>query len=132
MKGININDSQTPWTELILSGRKTIETRKTNSLRPYINQRVGIIRTGKGQAHLVGYMTVGEPKIYNTVEEFRADEPLHQVAAGNEYDWDGPKYGYPIYNVQRTEPKPITSRGIVAREISERHILNFNEFVMIK
>lgn len=115
--GININDSNVPWSELILTGKKTIETRNRNTLKSYIGKRVGIIRTGKGQAHLVGYMTLGEPKIYNTLEEFRKDEPLHQVSAGSEFDWNNIKYGYPIYDVERTEPKPITSRGMVVRKL---------------
>ena len=116
--GININDSDVPWTELILSKKKTIETRNTNSLRAYINKKVGIIRTGKGPAILVGFMKLGEPKIYNTLEDFRKEENLHQVAVGNRFDWTAPKYGYPIYDVERLDyPKPITSRGIVARKL---------------
>lgn len=124
--GININDSNVPWTELILTGRKTIETRNRNTLKSYVGKKVGIIRTGKGQAQLVGYMTLGEPKIYTTLEEFRKDEPLHQVSAGNEWDWNGIKYGYPILDVERTEPKPITSRGMVARKLE--NLKTFEEF----
>jgi len=72
-RGVNINDKAQPFTDQILSGEKTIETRRTNSLRPYIGQRVGIIRTGKGKALLVGFMDIGHPVIYRTKEEFRAD-----------------------------------------------------------
>lgn len=127
--GININDSNAPWSELILSKEKTIETRSTNSLKPYINKKVGIIRTGKGQALLVGFMRLGEPKIYNTLKEFRMEEGLHRVNAGNVFDWVTPKFGYPIYDVQRIDtPMPITSWGIVARKL-EKNMYKFKEFV---
>ena len=63
--GININDSEAPYTEMILDGDKTIETRRTNSLDPYVGEEVGIIRTGKGPATLVGFMDIGKPTQYS-------------------------------------------------------------------
>ena len=71
--GININDSEFPFTDEILKGRKTIETRSSPSLKPYVGQRVGLVRTGVGEAQVVGYATIGKPVIYNTYEQFRAD-----------------------------------------------------------
>ena len=115
--GININDKHEPWTELILTGQKTIETRNSNSLKRYIGKRIGIIRTGKGIATLVGYATLGWPKIYRTAEEFRADEDKHRVRLGTQFDFQNIKYGYPITKVERTKPRPITSWGMVARKI---------------
>jgi predicted transcriptional regulator len=118
MIGININDKDYPFTELIFSGNKTIETRRTASLHPYIGQRVGVIRTGKGKATLVGFVTIGEPIYYRTEEEFRKDENKHCVCAGSKYDIDkNGKYGYPIINPNKTTHRHINSKGIVARQI---------------
>ena len=117
--GININDSTQPFTEQILTGEKTIETRNSDSLRPYVGRRVGIVRTGLGQAQLVGYATVGEPKVYTSEEEFRADEAAHRVAAGSAFDFKGRKYGYPMLDVERVDPRPLASRGIIARSLQQ-------------
>lgn len=120
MIGININDKDCSFTEQIFSGKKTIETRRTKSLHPYIGQRVGIIRTGKGKAALVGFATIGKPIFYATEEEFRRDENKHCVYAGSKYDISNKgKWGYPIVNPVRVEPRYINSKGIVARQIEE-------------
>lgn len=105
MMGININDKSQPFTAQILAGEKVIETRRTQSLKPYVGQRIGIVRTGRGKATLVGFATVGEPIFYGTLEEFRADEGRHRVAAGSQFDWaPGGKYGYPMLDVVACEP----------------------------
>ena len=118
MMGININDSTQPFTAQILCGEKTIETRRTESLRPYVGRRVGLVRTGVGRATLVGYATVGEPIRYATSQAFAADYRRHRVAAGSPHDCGaGGKVGYPLIDVEATEPKIVTSRGIVARRI---------------
>lgn len=118
MMGININDKHYPFTDWIFTGVKTIETRNTPSLNPYIGKRVGIIKTGKGKAMLVGFVTIGEPIYYQTESHFRSDEPKHCVTKGSKYDIDNAgKWGYPIINPIITEPKIIFSKGIVARKI---------------
>jgi hypothetical protein len=88
-RGININDKVQPFTDQILSGKKTIETRRKNSLRPYIGKRVGLIRTGKGQAMLVGFAVIGEPVFYRTKAEFQADFGRHQVGDKANSDFGG-------------------------------------------
>jgi hypothetical protein len=118
--GININDKIQDFTGQILRGEKTIETRNTNSLRPYIGRKVGIIRTGKGKAYLVGYCTIGEPKVYESEREFRKDSDKHLVDRGSKFDIPegGIKFGYPLYDVTRLEePKLIKSKGIISRKI---------------
>jgi hypothetical protein len=118
MVGININDKHQPFTDLILSGTKTIETRKSPSLNAYIGKRVGVIRTGKGKATLVGFITIGEPIYYKTEEQFRKDEAKHYVMKGSKYDIDNEgKWGYPILNPVRVDPQYINSKGIIARQI---------------
>lgn len=118
--GININDKIQDFTGQILRGEKTIETRNTNSLRPYIGRKVGIIRTGKGKAYLVGYCTIGEPKVYESEREFRRDFDKHLVDRGSKFDIPegGIKFGYPLHDVTRLdEPKLIKSKGIISRKI---------------
>ena len=118
MIGININDKDYPFTELIFSGAKTIETRRKNSLHPYVGQRVGIIRTGKGKAILVGFVMIGNPIFYETEAEFRKDENKHLVYAGSKYDIDSAgKWGYPLEKPVSIKPRYINSKGIVARQI---------------
>ena len=118
MIGININDKYYPFTDLIFSGIKTIETRKTPSLNAYIGRRVGIIRTGKGKAMLVGFVTIGEPIHYQSEKHFRSDETKHCVTKGSQYDIDNTgKWGYPIVNPVKIKPIHIISKGIVARKI---------------
>ena len=118
-EGININDSKQNFTAEILSGRKTIETRDSNSLKRFIGQEVGIIRTGKGKAEVVGYATVGEPVVYNNRAEFKKDQSKHLVKTGSDYDIRAGKvkYGYPLTNVRKVTPFPVTSKGIVSRKI---------------
>jgi len=117
--GININDKCQDFTGQILRGEKTIETRKTRSLDPYIGERIGLIRTGVGKAALVGYATVGEPVVYDSVAKFRQDQSKHLVAPGSAFDIkDGLKYGYPLMQVESVEPRQVESRGIVARRLN--------------
>lgn len=121
MMGININDKLYPFTEWILNGMKTVETRRTDSLRPYVGQRIGIVRTGKGKATLVGYATITEVVRYETVESFRADEGRHLVEAGSKFDCDSKgKFGYVLSDVVKVEPTVVTTKGIVARRIDEQ------------
>ncbi len=117
--GININDCTQDFTGQILRGEKTIETRSTRSLDPYIGERVGIVRTGVGKATLVGYATVGEPVVYDSVSKFRRDQSKHLVAPGSAFDMkDRLKYGYPLMQVEAVEPREIESKGIVARKVN--------------
>jgi hypothetical protein len=119
-RGININDKVQSFTDQILSGEKTIETRRTNSLRPYVGQRVGIIRTGRGKAMLVGFMDIGIPVFYRTKEEFRSDFKRHLVGDKSKFRFKrGGKFGYPLTKVTRCVPTPVKSRGIVARKLSQ-------------
>jgi hypothetical protein len=109
--GININSKTQDFTDQILRGEKTIETRPSNSLKSLIGKRVGIVRTGKGKATLVGYANIEEPIVYNNVDEFRADQDKHLVEADSEFDIkpNQKKYGYPLTNVESIEPIEVPS-----------------------
>lgn len=120
--GININDKDQDFTGQILSGEKTVETRPTDSLRPYVGKTVGIVRTGKGKATLVGTMKVGEPKFYKTKKEFDADYGKHRVSKDSpHYIGKDGKHGYPLTEIKKVEPVEIDSKGIIARVIGRSH-----------
>ncbi len=117
-KGININDKEIPFTDLILSGKKTIETRNSRSLDSVVGERVGVIRTGVGRATLVGYVTIGVPKFYKNSYEFDKDYKKHRVGSDSSfYIGSGGKYGYPLIDVERVVPLEVNSKGIVIRRI---------------
>jgi len=117
MKGININCLGQDFCKQILDGDKTIETRNSRSLDPYIGKRVGLIKTGVGPATLVGYATVGKPIEYSSIKEWEADVNRHRVIDGV-FGWQAKtKFGYPMIDPQEIYPELVTSKGIVAREI---------------
>lgn len=117
MKGININCLGQDYCTQILTGEKTIETRNSRSLDPYIGQQVGLIKTGVGPAKLVGYVTVGYPIEYETEAEWEDDIARHRVFGGT-FGWcHQTKYGYPMINPIRISPVLVTSKGIVARTL---------------
>ena len=115
MIGININDKHQPFTDQILSGIKTIETRNSKSLHPYIGKQVGIIRTGKGKATLVGYTTIKEAKKY--YNNFDLDYDKHLVSNDSPFHGQN-KWGYILVDSFRCKPKLITSKGIISRKIA--------------
>lgn len=121
MLGININDDLQNFTDLILSGEKTIETRNKNTLKSLVNITVGIIKTGKNkQALLVGLMRLAEPKVYLSKPEFRKDKNKHLIKPNSKFDFvEGKKFGYPIVKTYKfKEAIPVFSRGIVFRNIT--------------
>lgn len=121
--GININDGKEPWTDFILSGKKTVETRNRNSLKSLVGKPVGVIRTGVGKAHVIGFIRLGAPIVYTSLEQFRADEELHGIHAGSSFDWNGKKYGYPVEVLAKLEvPIPVDSFGISFRKIQPYEI----------
>lgn len=123
MIGINVNDSCEPYSMMIVEGFKTIETRNSPSLHPYVGQRVGIVQTGCGPARVVGYATIGQPVTWTSQQEFDRDICLHRVGLSSPYrQISGIKYGYPVTDVRKlSKPIPVTSRGIVARQIEEEY-----------
>jgi hypothetical protein len=129
--GININDKDQDFTGQILSGEKTIETRPTDSLRPYVGKTVGIVRTGKGKATLVGTMKVGEPKFYKTKKEFDDDYEKHRVSTDSpHYIGKDGKHGYPLTEIKKVKPLEIDSKGIIARVIGRSHDFDEIEYTI--
>ncbi len=119
-RGINVrNDGDNRYADLIVDGEKTMESRNTDSLRPYVGQTVGIIRTGEGKAKLIGSVKIGEP-IEVDEQRFRDLEDEHLVPQGSAFDIKpgSTKFLYPLTEAKRfDEERDVDSRGIVAREV---------------
>lgn len=112
LPGIHINDKLQPFTAMILSGKKTIETRDNAKLDQYMGQRVGIIRTGKGKAMLVGFADIATVSIsWKYPYQFRQYFKDHRVHAGSPYDMKPGrrKHGYFLQNVQKIDPIELPS-----------------------
>lgn len=118
VKGFNINDREQAFTELILAGLKSEETRKSHSLDSLIGKTVAIVRTGRGKAVIVGMCTIEGFTEYRNGEDWSAAFKRHRVERGSKYDFTGFKVGYVLRNVQRlSDPVPCKSKGIVIRNI---------------
>ena len=124
--GINVrSDGDIDYADLIIDGKKKLETRDTNSLKPYIGKRVAIVKTGKGKAMAIGSVTVGEP-IPASVNKFRRLEKFHLVPQGSAFDIkpNSTKYLYPMIDPVRF-PKPReVGHGIIGRKVFEVEIDN--------
>jgi len=123
--GINVrSDGNIDYASLIVDGEKKYESRKTDSLRPYVGKTVGIVRTGNGPAVAIGQVTIGEPIVVD-VEKFNKLRNQHLVPQGSKFDIDSDstKYLYPMINPVRWDnEKLIKSKGIVSRKIEEQGV----------
>jgi len=123
--GINVrNDGNIDYASLIVDGGKKYESRKTDSLRPYVGKTVGIVRTGNGPAVAIGQVTIGEPIVVDA-EKFNRLRKQHLVPQGSKFDIDsdGKKYLYPMIDPVRWDnEKTIKHRGIVSRKIQEQGV----------
>ena len=136
--GVNVNDKTQAFTEQILDELKTIETRNSPSLRHLIGQRVGIVRTGKGKAMLVGFVTITGEKVYNSLKEFQDDADAHKVTGGK-YGWKDDtevKYGYTLSDPQwlvdedgnRVEI-PMDGYGVVKRALAPKDVVDCSKAI---
>jgi hypothetical protein len=123
LMGVNVNDTHQDYTGQILRGEKTIETRDTRSLNPYVGRRIALFRTHDSKrvpTLVVGHATVGEPVHYPDAESFDADYDRHLVGPDSPHHFArakyGEKYGYPMIDpVALDRPMLVNSTGNVAR-----------------
>ena len=117
--GINVRSDTKEglsYSDLILDGKKTYETRDSDSLRKYVGKRVGIVKTGEGDASAIGSVIIGEPEIVG-VEQFRKLEKKHLVPKGSDFDIKEKKYLYPLIEPQRFDAPIQVGKGIVSRKM---------------
>lgn len=115
--GLNV---QAPWSEHIVNGEKSIETRFYELPNKHINQPIALIETpgpnGKFKARIIAIVYFSESFMYQNKKHFFKDVKKHLVTSGD-FDWipEKHKWGWPIkkiYVLQKPvePPKP---RGIV-------------------
>ena len=105
------------YADLIVDGHKSLESRNSDSLRPYVGKRVAIVRTGEGPAKAIGEVTIGEPMVVNK-KKFRALEDQHLVPEGSSFDINTPtKHLYPMHDPVRYDDERDVGHGIIARKL---------------
>jgi hypothetical protein len=118
--GINVASDRKAgihYADLIVDGKKTIETRNSDTLRPYVGKRVAIVRTGSGPAKAIGEVTIGEPMVANKAK-FRAMQSKHMVPEGSMFDITTPtKHLYPLHSPVRYDDERDVGHGIVSRKV---------------
>ncbi len=121
--GINI---QFPWSELLVSGKKTVETRSYPLPKKFIDVELAIIETpgrlgkknGIFKARIIGTIIFSSSKLYPTCASWLADRKFHLVEKEDPmygFSLLKPKYGWQVASVARLNSPalPPTSRGII-------------------
>jgi predicted transcriptional regulator len=120
--GINVNqDGSNKYADKIVDGEKIFETRDTDSLRPYVGQRVAIVKTGEGKAKAIGAVTIGEPILVTSRKDFDKYRNQTLVPKGSRFDITdgGVKYLYPMDNPERYKQEIDVGLGIVSRKVTQ-------------
>ena len=134
--GVNVNqDGDNRYADKIVDGDKTMETRASDSLRPYVGQRVAIVRTGAGPAKAIGEVTIGEPIVVRSQREFAKYAEQHLVPKGSKFDLQPgqAKYLYPLTDAVRYPVEKGVGLGIVSRSVkfSRENVLPKNATVLL-
>ena len=105
------------YADLIVDGQKTLESRNSDSLRPYVGKRVAIVRTGHGPAKAIGEVTIGEPMVVDK-KKFHGMRAHHMVPEGSQFDIKtDTKHLYPLSDPERYDEERDVGHGIVARKV---------------
>ena len=124
LPGINI---QWPWSELLLSGKKSIETRSYALPKKFIGVELAVIETpgprgkkeaGIEKARIVGTIVFSESFPYTSKSQWKKDFGRHRVDVEDpQYSWEkrSAVFGWKVASVKRLkQPKPPPlKRGIV-------------------
>lgn len=114
--GLNIQD---PWSEMILSGSKTIETRSYPIPKHFLNTQIAVIETHKDnskKATIKGVVIFSNCYKYNNFDHWLQESHLHKVSVNDpnyKYNENKAKWAWVISNHFRvpSQPPPIV-RGI--------------------
>lgn len=113
MTGINI---QTPWSELLINGVKSVETRTYPLPEKYVGEELALIETpgryGRFKARIIGTITFSHSFKYPHQKAWQDDYNRHCVAVDDPiYNWkdDKPKYGWVVSKVTKFD-KPVDIR----------------------
>lgn len=118
MTGLNI---QSPWSSLLISGHKTVETRSYQLPKKYEGIELALIETpGKSrkfQSRIIGTITFSHCFKYPDKQAWKDDYNRHKVEESDkDYKWNHkPKYGWVVSKIVKfDEPvDPPKKRGII-------------------
>lgn len=124
LTGINI---QWPWSELLASGQKSIETRSYPIPKRLKGVELAIIETpgkrgkeeaGFDKARIIGTITFSESKEYRSRKSWQSDMDKHLVQLDDpqfSFVLGRPKYGWIVERVQKLyrPVEPPAKRGII-------------------
>ena len=104
--GINI---QQPISQLIMKGKKTIETRTYPIPAKYINQEMLLIETPGKNGHfisrIIGIIKFTDCFEYKSKKEFYSQENKHCVTKDSMWAWqNGAKWGWKVEVIQIISP----------------------------
>ena len=117
MIGINVKNTDVAFADLIVDGIKTIETRDSKSLHPYLGKTVAIVRTGQGKAYAIGQVKIVGFTVATVQCTFDDAYKQHLVKKDSIFYIKDAKYMYHLTNAVRYEtPKPV-GLGIVSRKV---------------
>lgn len=110
--GINI---QYPISQLILEGKKTVETRTYPIPEKYLNQEMLLIETpgkeGKFKSRIVAVIKFTKCFQYKTKKEFYSQSDKHCVTKDSAWAWsNGEKWGWNVSVLKKIDP-PQTYLG---------------------
>jgi hypothetical protein len=129
--GLNI---QYPISQLILSGKKTVETRTYTIPSKYVGLPLLLIETpghdGNFAARIQAIIIFGPAFLYKSKSEFYRDSKRHCVFPDSPWAWQEskPKWGWPIVSIQ-TFKNPIVfsqKKGIRFTKKISLNTLNVN------
>ena len=113
MTGINI---QTPWSYLLISKIKSVETRTYPLPEKYAGEELALVETpgknGKFKSRIIGTITFSHSFKYPNKKAWEDDYNRHCVAVDDPiYNWkdDKPKYGWVVSTVKKFD-KPVDIR----------------------
>lgn len=111
LPGLNV---QAPWAALLISGRKTVETRGYPLPSKYVGKPLALIETpgpnGKFKARIVAIVVFGASQRYTSKIGFYRDRKKHLIEPGNrnygwEYKGNKSKWGWPVLSVRAVKLK---------------------------
>lgn len=117
---------QAPWSTLLLSGSKTVETRGYPLPKKYSGRPLLVVETpgahghtfGVEKARTIGILVFSHSFQYSSEEHWKSDWKRHKVDSGHPlfgYVGSKPKWGWEVshaYLFPKAEPAPLR-RGIV-------------------
>ena len=117
---------QWPWSQLILSGKKTVETRSYPLPKKYLGKALAVIETpgprgakaGVEKSRIIGIVCFSESFQYRTKEEWVRDRKRHLVEQNDPqfaFSHIKQKWGWVVSKVELIENPvaPPKRRGIV-------------------